>query len=275
MAKSDEPISKPKMAYISFYAMPKVTDAQFKLKKFAYAFDFLFLLQGTFNVNVFDFIGKNYSFTKKGIQFTYFKQKNNTFFIPWRLFKRVRKLNPDVIYIQGLGYSHQIIVLKRFVNSSCKIIVQDHANQLPKGIKRTLFKIADKSVNHYLFTSKEMATPYLKQGLISSSEKITECVEGSTHFKYQPTIKKEPLSFLWVGRLDKNKDPITILKAFKKFVSLHPLATLTMIFENKSLLKTVTSFITLNKLEKQIKLIGKLRHKEMAYWYQKSRFFIG
>ncbi len=274
MAKSDEPMSKPKMAYISFYAMPEVTDALFKLKKFAFAFDFLFLLQDTFNVNVFDFIGINYSFSKKGIQFTYFKRNKSTFFIPWRLLKRIRKLNPDMVYIQGLAYSHQIILLKKFVNSSCKIIVQDHANQLPKGIKRTLFKIADKSVNHYLFTSKEMATPYLKQGLISSSKKITQCVEGSTHFKCQPTIKKEPLSFLWVGRLDKNKDPLTILKAFKKFVPLHPLATLTMIFENKSLLKAVTSFIAEHQLEKQIKLIGKLRHNEMEYWYQKSRFFI-
>ena len=223
MHKNYSKIQKPTLAYVSFFSMPKVKDKFFKLEKFSFAFDFLFLLQDNFDITVFDFISINNSFKRGGIQFNYLKRNhNNKALLPWKMFFKIKKLNPDVVYVQGLAYPLYILVLRLFLKSSSKIIVQDHADSYPSGLKKHLFKWADKVVDLYFFTSKKMTVKYIEEGLISSEKKITECVEGSTQFNFNPTIKKDPNLFLWVGRLDENKDPLTILRAFKEYV-LHML----------------------------------------------------
>ena len=264
------------MAYVSFYSMPKVTDKSFKIERFAFAFDFLFLLEKTFDITVFDFIGVNATFRKKGVVFTYLKRKhNNPFVFPLRLFFKLKKLNPDVVYVQGLSYPHFIIVMRYFLKPTCKITVHDHANKLPKGfIKRIVFKKADKHVNTYFFTSKSHANRYVAAGLIASEKKIVSCVEGSTNFNYNPSVKKDKNRFLWVGRLDKNKDPITVLKGFALFAKINSKAILIMFFENKELLPEVRECIKANGLNNQVRLKAKSPHKELEKWYQKSGFFL-
>ncbi|MGV6829055.1 MAG: glycosyltransferase family 4 protein [Flavobacteriales bacterium] len=268
-------LHKKKLAYVNFYTLPHIKDDQYKLKKFAFAFDFLFLLQNTFSVYVFDFIGINSSFKKKGIQFNYLKRTHNRkLFIPWKLFFRLKKLKPDVVYVQGLNYPHLILLMQFFLPFSCKIYVHDHANVFPKGIKILLFKWADKKVHSYFFTAKEMAQGYLENNLISSSEKIIACVEGSTNFSYNPEVKKDPNKFIWVGRLDTNKDPLTVLNAFKKYVAKNQKAYLNMFYQNEQLLSEIRDFISKNNLKNNVFLKGSVAHHELEKWYQGSSYFL-
>ncbi len=273
MSKKEESLQKPTFAYVSFHAMPQVVDQQHKLKKYAFAYDFLFILTSTFRIFVYEFTGKEAFFTKQNIRFYYFKQKQKLF-LPLKLFLKLRYLQPNVIYIQGLSYPHYIILMKLFLKNNPKILVQDHANTPVKGLKKTIFKLADKYVSGYFFASKKMGLKYVKEGLISSENKIVENVEGSTQFTYNPSVKKDPNSFLWVGRLDKNKDPITVLTGFKEYFLHNSKATLTMFYEDETLLKEIKEFIDINKLTKQVRLKGSLTHKKLEKWYQKSQFFI-
>jgi len=119
-----------------------------------------------------------------------------------------------------------------------------------------------------------MAKKYVDNGLISSMEKVIECVEGSTQFINNTNIKKDKNTFLWVGRLDKNKDPLTVLKGFSEFIKTEPKAILTMFYENEELLEEVNYFIEENNLGNQVVLKGKLPHKKLEEWYQKSTYFI-
>ncbi len=101
--------------------MPNIVDEYYKINKFSFAFDF---------------IGVNKSFKKEEIQFNYLKRShNNKVFFPWKMFFKIKKLNPDVVYIQSLAYPHYILVLQLFLKFSCKIIVQDHADSYPSGLK--------------------------------------------------------------------------------------------------------------------------------------------
>jgi len=255
--------------------MPNIVDEYYKINKFSFAFDFLFLLQEKFNITVFDFIGVNKSFNKQGIQFNYLKRKhNNKVIVPWSLFFKIKKLNPDYVYIQSLAYPHFILLLSLFLKNNCKVIVQDHADSYPSGLKKTVFKWADKIIDLYFFTSKKMTIKYVEEGLISSESKIIECVEGSTQFKFNPNPKKDPDLFLWVGRLDSNKDPLTILKAFKKYAVHNPKAKLKMFYENDQLLSKIKLFVDNSSLSQNVDLMGKIPHKELEQWYQKSTFFI-
>jgi glycosyltransferase involved in cell wall biosynthesis len=267
--------SKPTFAYVNFFASPHIKNEEEKLQVYKNAFDFLFKLQDYFNITVFDFIGTSASFKKENITFKYFKTSSNSKLrIPFKLFFELKKLKPNVVYIQGLGYPHFIVLLKLFLASKTKIIVHDHANAIPNRSKHFIFKWADKYIYKYLFTSKQLAEPWLKRGLISSEKKIVECVEGSTSFQFNETIKKEDNSFLWVGRLDKNKDPLSVLNAFSKYIKIETTATLTMFYEETELLPEVKKFIQTNSLEKNVILKGAVKNEDLEFWYQKSEFFI-
>lgn len=266
---------KSKFAYVNFYTIPEIKQGKYKLNKYASFFDFLFLLNKNFNITVFDYIGKTISFKYNDVKFEYIKKRfNYKWLFPWKVFFKLKKLNPDVVYVQGLTFPHFIIVMCLFLKSSTKILVHEHANICPKNWKKLIYKWTDNFIDIYFFTSKELAKPWIKNKVINSIDKIIECVEGSTQFKYNPTIQKNKNSFLWVARLDKNKDPITVLNAFSEYVKFEPKAVLNMIYENTTLLIEVENIIKEKSLNKNIKLIGKINHKNLENWFQKSSFFI-
>ena len=274
--KSKEPTnSKPNFAYINFHTISEVKDNMYKLKKYAIFFDFLFLLKNDFNITVFDHIGKTTSFIHNDVKFEYIKKRFNfKWLFPWEAFLKLKKLNPEIIYVQGLTFPHFIIVMRLFLKPSTKILVHEHADICPKNWKTRIYKWADRYINTYFFTSKELAKPWLESKIISSENKIIECVEGSTHFNYDTSIQKEENSFLWVARLDKNKDPLTILNAFSEYMKFEPKAVLNMIYEKTTLLAEVKNFINIEAMNDNVNLIGALNHDDLEGWFQKSMFYI-
>jgi len=82
-------------------------------------------------------------------------------------------------------------------------------------------------------------------------------------------------NFLWVGRLNKNKDPLTVLKAFKKYGLYHPNARLYMIYQDEELLEEVKNRVLQSVvLEDAVKLIGKVDHRDLPFWFSAANFFI-
>ena len=48
--------------------------------------------------------------------------------------------------------------------------------------------------------------------------------------------------FLWAGRLNANKDPLTVVKAFLKFLRFQPTARLYMIYQTTELLPELKAY---------------------------------
>ena len=267
---------KPSFVYVNFHSSPKIKTKVGKTDRYKGAFDFLFLLTEHFNITVFDFIGINTSFEKQGVKFHYKKKKSNSKWrLPFFLFLRLRKLKPSIVYVQGLGYPHFIYIMKLFLKQDTRIIVHDHANRIPSSsLKRFFFKKTDPLINYYLFSSKLLAQPWLNLGLIASDNKVIECVEGSTSFRYSSEIKKDKNTFMWVGRLDDNKDPMTIVKAFSGYIKTNTKATLQMFYVENLLENELYDFILKNDLQERIILKGALPNHELELWYQRSTYFI-
>jgi glycosyltransferase involved in cell wall biosynthesis len=110
--------------------------------------------------------------------------------------------------------------------------------------------------------------------LISSEKKVVECIEGSTFFQFNEAIKKDSNSFLWVGRLDKNKDPLSVLKAFSNYIKIKPTAKLIMFFEDTTLLNEVEQIIIDLSLKNHVFSKGAVSNSSLELWFQKSEFFI-
>ncbi len=274
MGENDKERTKLKLTYINFFSQPKIKDRNTKLLKYSPFFDFLFLLKDRFEIQVIDHIGISETFMKDGIRFHYFKKKNNKQSFPFKAFFQLRRTQPDVVYVQGLSYPHFIILMRLFLKPSTRILVHDHANSIPVRWKSMIFKMADSLIDNYFFTSKSLANSWIKMGIISSDEKIIECVEGSTQFTFDDSINKDENSFLWVGRLDINKDPLTVIRAFSDYIEIKPNAKLTMFYEDTTLLNDIEVFLHEKKLDNNIRLMGALPNEKLESWYQRSTYFI-
>lgn len=206
--------------------------------------------------------------------------KKDTLF-PYKLARHIKGLQPDVVLVQGLHVPIQTIILRMILGKKVKIIAQNHAEKPLQGIKKWLQRMADKCIDAYLFASHELGAAWVKNGNIASAEKIHEVMEISSVFlpmdKAEARIKTrargEPV-YLWVGRLNENKDPLNAVRAFLRFAELRPSARLYMIYHTGELLEPMQTIISLSARKESIQLVGELPHSELQYWFSSADFIL-
>jgi glycosyltransferase involved in cell wall biosynthesis len=216
------------------------------------------------------------------IKYSFFKSKNQFSFIPFKTHRYIKKQNPDFVLIQALIFPLQLIVLRFQLGKSVTIIVQHHGERPFKGIKKIFQKLADRFIEMYLFTSFGNAEEWISAGIIRQREKCCELLEASTDFhSLEKDYCKQKLQltgnqiFIWVGRLNANKDPITVLTAFEKYILQNPLASLIMIFQTEELLPDIQKKLEGNTLLKsRVILKGKIEHSELEYWFNAADFYV-
>ena len=132
-----------------------------------------------------------------------------------------------------------------------------------------------------MFSAPELAAPFLQRGIIRSPEKVFVAPPGSTSFTLQDQAAARQITgvqgtpaFIWVGRLDNNKDPLTILKAFYPYSLQHPRARLYLLYQAEDLLPQVQDFIGHHSLSGQVALVGKRPYEEMQAWYNSADYYI-
>jgi prepilin-type N-terminal cleavage/methylation domain-containing protein len=82
-------------------------------------------------------------------------------------------------------------------------------------------------------------------------------------------------AILWVGRLNANKDPLTVLDAFERSARDLPGATLTMIYGTEELLNAVRARVHDSAaLRDRVRLIGAVPHERLAACYSAADLFI-
>lgn len=213
----------------------------------------------------------------------YFKGGNGFFHIPFALYRFIYRQKPDIILIHGFSFPVQLLFLLVVRSKKTKILVQHHAEKpFLNRIKRRFQKMAYSRVEGYLFTSVDLARSYLDLGIIKDKTAIHEVMEGSTLFekKDKATARQtlnwehtEPV-FLWVARLDQNKDPLLVLEAFKKHKEAGHFFKLYMIYGSTDLEAETRKFIQTNRLEADILLIGKVEHTELETWYNAADYHV-
>ncbi len=219
---------------------------------------------------------------RKGVYYHFLNYKKNKLYFPLQLHAFIKKLEPDVVLVNGFIFPLQIIQLRLKLGRAVKIIVINRSEKPFTGIKKYLQGMADKSVNAYLFTSSEFGEQWTRNGNIRHPKKIYEIMHGSSVFSPGDKDKaRSALSvtgspvFLWVGRLDNNKDPLTVVKAFAAFLYFQPSAKLYMIYQAEDLLQDVSDLINQNeKTIQAIRLVGKVPHQQLQDWYSSTDFII-
>lgn len=220
------------------------------------------------------------TYQQNGVQYNFIQLNRKLAFFPLHMHRHIKKLQPDVVLVHGFIFPAQVIQLRWAIGRKTKIVVQNHAEKPTPGMRMFLQRRADRYISSYLFTSKEMGKEWVEKGIIKSNEKIAEIMEVSSSFtaidkKDSNTQESTTCVFLWVARLNANKDPLTVVKAFINFFSFEPLAKLYMIYQAEELLPQIKALIATKENAKEaITLVGIVPNQQLQRWYNKADFFI-
>lgn len=219
--------------------------------------------------------------THKDIRYNFFNFGKKPTYFPRKLNRYIKSLKPDVVLVQGLHVPLQVIQLRLLLGRKVKIIAQNHAERPLTGLKKYVQRLADKCINAYLFASHDMGMDWVKKGNLADPDKIHEVMEVSSVFypiDKSLAIKRTGVSgspvFLWVGRLDENKDPLNVIGAFLRFVNNEPGAHLYMIYHTDELLIPIKELLSNSENGDAVTLVGRVDHDDLLYWFNSADFIL-
>lgn len=236
-------------------------------------------------LQVFHRFNKNHSFRNDGTEYFLIKDELRNdlkwYQIPNQFHKHISNERHEIFHINSFNYSYQAYVLKREILNS-KVVIQHHAENPQNWLKRILIKKFTSSVDGFIFSSEEIYNEWQKNKILSAGKYYDEIIEGSTNFKFRERVvarNKTNISgnpvFLWVGRLNENKDPITVLKGFLKLLMDFSNAKLYMIYSENKLEEDVKSFLDKNtSLKNAVSLIGFVEHNSLEDYYNSADYFV-
>ena len=180
--------------------------------------------------------------------------------------RAVGDLRPDVIHVNGLDFWRHIPALCRI---GVPVLAQDHASRA--GIARRRRRRALARISGVAFTAQEQARPFVAEGSIARDVPVFDVPESSTRFS--PGSREDARAVtgvfgdpavLWVGRLDCNKDPLTVLAAIERASAALPNLQGWFCFHEAPLLNAVRQRIqSSERLAGRIHLLGRTPHAEV------------
>ena len=204
-------------------------------------------------------------------------------------FGRVRPAMPDdvdaieIAHVNGLGFPVRTRLLHAALRARTPMVVQDHANGPPRtAAARAVRRSGFLHVDAFLFTAAEQAAPWRSADIIRDRQTVYEVLEASTTLRPIARAAAREASgvngapaLLWVGRLNANKDPLTVLAGFERLLGMHPDATLTMVFGSDELLPAVRARISAAPpLGPRVRLVGRVPHAELPAYYSAADIFV-
>lgn len=219
---------------------------------------------------------------KKNVLYHFTGYKKWQVLLPWGFNKFIKKLKPDVIIVHGLIFPWQVVMLRFQLGKQITIIAQHHAERPLRDIRQYLQRLADRYIKAYLFSSHDLGQKWIDKSQIRTREKVFEIMGTSSPFKYTERQKARSITqvtgdvvYLWVGRLDENKDPVTVLMAFRNLLNSQMNVTLYMIYQTYDLLEKVNKLMEENSDKKNsIVLVGRMENNQLENWYNSADFII-
>lgn len=219
---------------------------------------------------------------RDGVKYHFIKLQKYQTIISIKINRYVSSLNPDVVLVHGMHFPLQVLFLRKQLLPHVKLVMQNHAEGPLRHYKKFLHQLVDKSVSAYFFTSLDQTKGWLKEGQIKSDNKIYEVMEVPSVFYPIDKVEAKKRTgvscqkvYLWVGRFDSNKDPVTLVNGFMQFAKSNSDSCLYIIGQGGYLFPIVKELLNSAREENErIKLIGRIEHSELLYWYNSADFII-
>src|SRR5712664_1923808 len=196
----------------------------------------------------------------------------------------IAKQQPDIIHFNGLIFPWQMWRLRRALPARAAIVAQDHGGAEPgrRPVRWMKQRIGLRTADAFLFSAPEIAKPWQAARLIAPWQPVYAVMESSTTVRPLPRdaarlssgVTGSP-ALLWVGRLNANKDPLTVLDGFERSLSALPAATVTMIYTSEDMLPAVRERIARSAvLKERVRLVGTVPHARLPAFYSAADLFV-
>lgn len=195
--------------------------------------------------------------------------------------RRARSLRPDLVHVQGLSFPLQTRSLARAL-PGVPILVQDHADRPPPRWKRPLHRWGLAPIAGAAFTTRCQAAPFVEAGVLRRGLPVFEVLESSSRFtpgdateaRRRTGLVGDPC-LLWLGRLDGNKDPLTVLAAFDRALDALPDARLWCCYTGAPLLEMVRARLAADaRLGERVRLLGAVPHATIQKLLRAADFLV-
>jgi glycosyltransferase involved in cell wall biosynthesis len=192
---------------------------------------------------------------------------------------------PDIVHLNGLGYPRLISGIKA-LRPATRVVVQDHGGASHPSPERTLsrdliLRPGLGRADACLFTSTDQARPWHEAGLITRVP-VLDIVESSTDVRGcsrhgargRTGINGDP-AILWVGRLDANKDPVTMIEALERVMAIDHGAHAHFVYQGGPLEAALRDRILHSPaLTGRVTLVGAVPHERIADYYSAADVFV-
>ncbi len=223
-----------------------------------------------------------------GVEFVLRRDGTGSRARPWAQLRRLARAalatRPDVVHLNGLVFPAAAWRLRRVLPPGSALVAQDHAaSGPPRGwARRWLWRLGLQACDGFLFTAAEQAEPWLRAGLISARQPVCLVPEASRAVAPLERQRARELSglsgepgLLWVGHLDENKDPLTVLEGFARAAQRLPDARLTMVFRGEQLRPRVEACLAREPaLAGRVELRGAVPGERMAELHSAADLFV-
>jgi glycosyltransferase involved in cell wall biosynthesis len=196
---------------------------------------------------------------------------------PVRIARAALEERPKLIHVNGLDFAAHT---RAMTATGLPVLVQDHASRAGRRRRQRRWGLA--GIAGAAFTDAEQARPFIDEASISERAQIFSVPESSTWFAPgdRDEARRATGTFgdpmvLWIGRLDENKDPLTILRAIE--IAAHDLTGMQMwcCFHEHPLLAVVEATIRSSPaLAAHVHLLGRVPHDTIELLCRAADIFV-
>lgn len=197
---------------------------------------------------------------------------------------RLELIQPDIVHFFGLTMLSLRKALGRWCeNHGVKLTTSFHGGRPGRNpLSRWRQRRALGQTSAFFFSNTAVAKQWRAAGLIPKKAKITVVPEVSSPFAGMPRQSaRESLGvhgspvFAWSGRLHPDKDPLTMLRGFRRTTRNWPNAQLLMAFSSDEMLNEIEAFLERDAtLKQRVTLMGMLDHSDMETLFSAADFFV-
>jgi glycosyltransferase involved in cell wall biosynthesis len=197
---------------------------------------------------------------------------------PWAVL--IRDLDPDAFHVHGLDFPRGILALTRLA-PGVPILLQDHASRPPRPWRRRAWRRCSAHAAAVAFCAREQARPFVNAGLLDGAT-IYEIPESTSRFtpgnridaRCAVSATGDPL-VLWVGHLDRNKDPLTVLDGIARAARVLTGLSLYCCFGKAPLLGEMRRRVASDPmLRDRVHLLGRVPHERIELLMRAADVFV-
>lgn len=195
-----------------------------------------------------------------------------------RLIGRVRRLRPDVAHWHGVAFPQ----LRLLCGRGAAVLVHHHSDAPCTGWRMPLQRWGLRRVDGAAFATRELAEPYVAAGVLDARVPVFEVLEATSSFtpgsvgeaRRETGIGGDPC-LLWLGHLDANKDPLTILHAVSLASRHLPDIRLWMCYGTAPLEAEVRARLDAEpELAARVTLVGRVPHARVEALCRAADFLV-